>query len=45
MEQVNIMMILAVLFGISESLSMIPQIKANGVFQLIFNVLKSFKKQ
>lgn len=29
----------AVLFGISEALSLIPAIKANGVFQMIFNIL------
>jgi hypothetical protein len=32
--------IVLVLFGISEALSLIPQVQANGVFQLIFNVLK-----
>lgn len=33
-------LILGVLFGISEALSLIPGIQANGVFQFIFNVLK-----
>lgn len=37
----NKLTILGVLFGISELLSFIPSVKANGVFQLIFNALKS----
>lgn len=28
------------LFGISEALSMIPSIKANGMFQLLFWIIK-----
>lgn len=32
--------ILSVLFGISELLALIPGIKANGIFQLIYNFLK-----
>lgn len=32
--------IFGVLFGVSESLSLIPGVKANGVFQLIQNILK-----
>ncbi len=36
-------MIIGILFGISEALSMIPQIKANGIFQAIYNFLKSKK--
>lgn len=34
-------MILGVLFGVSEALSLIPQVKSNGVFQMIYNLLKS----
>jgi len=30
-----------VLFGMSEALGAIPSIKANGVFQLIFGILKT----
>jgi hypothetical protein len=41
----NITIILAVLFAISEGLSFIPAIKANGVFQFIFNLLKSAVKK
>jgi len=33
--------ILAALLAISEALSLIPQVKSNGVFQLIHNLLKS----
>lgn len=34
---------LAVLFGISESLALIPAVNANSVFQAIFNGLKFVK--
>lgn len=37
----NLAIIFGVLFGISEALSGIPAIKANGVFQSIYNVVKS----
>jgi hypothetical protein len=37
----NLVMIFGVLFGISESLAMIPSVKANSVFQMIFSVLKA----
>ena len=29
------------LLAISEALSLIPQVKSNGVFQVIYNLLKS----
>ena len=35
------MIILAALLAISEALSLIPQVKSNGVFQAIYNLLKS----
>ena len=35
--------ILAALWGASEALSMIPAIKANGVFQLVWSILKYVK--
>lgn len=38
-------MILGVLFGVSEALSMIPGVESNGVFQLVFNFLKDHKPQ
>ncbi len=41
MEQSTVLMIVSVLFGVSEALALIPQIKANSVFSLIFGVLKS----
>jgi len=41
----KILLVLAVLGGISEALSLIPAIKANGVFQLIYNALQSLKKK
>jgi hypothetical protein len=36
----KLLLVIAVLGGISEALSLIPAIKANGVFQLIQNILK-----
>lgn len=38
-------MIMSVLFGISEALANIPGVKANSVFQAIWNVLKALKPQ
>lgn len=35
------MIILGALLAVSEALSLIPQVKSNGIFQLIFNVIKS----
>jgi hypothetical protein len=37
----KVLLVLAVLGGLSEALSLIPSIKANGVFQLISNALKA----
>lgn len=39
----KVILILAVLGGISEALSLIPAIKANGVFQLVWDILKVLK--
>lgn len=36
----DILLVLAVLGGISEALSLIPAVKANGVFQLVASILK-----
>ena len=36
--------ILAVLFGISEALAYIPQVKSNSVFQASFSFLKKAKE-
>lgn len=37
----KMLLILAVLGGVSEALSLIPAVKANGVFQLVVNILKA----
>jgi len=37
----KMMMIIAVMGGISEALSLIPQVKANGVVQLIMQIIKA----
>ena len=39
MDTTTITIILAALFAVSEALSYIPALKANGVFQLIFGIL------
>ena len=36
----NMELILGVLLGVSELLSMIPGVKANGIFQALYNGLK-----
>jgi hypothetical protein len=41
----KIILIIAVLGGVSEALSLIPSIEANGVFQLVSNVLKKLKEK
>jgi hypothetical protein len=43
--QANLPIVLAVLLGISEALSVIPQVKANGIFQAIANALKVLKEK
>lgn len=40
MEVTTIMTWIAALGAISEALSLIPGVKANGLFQIIWNVLK-----
>lgn len=42
--QSNWAIVFGVLFGISESLALIPAVKANSVFQFIFGFLAKFKK-
>jgi hypothetical protein len=37
----KLLLVMAVLGGISEALSLIPSIKSNGVFQLISSALKA----
>ena len=36
----DLAIVFGVLFGIGEALSLIPRVKSNGIFQLIFNSLK-----
>ena len=38
--QANSAVVFGILFAASEALGLIPAIKSNGVFQLIFNWLK-----
>lgn len=37
----NAAMVLGVLLGISEALALVPGIKSNSIFQLVYNFLKS----
>lgn len=39
MNPETLAMIFMVLFGISEALAAIPQVKANSIFQVILNIL------
>lgn len=39
----NAVLILGVLLGMSESLALIPSVKANGIVDAIINVLKFVK--
>ena len=39
MDSGTLIIILAALLAVSEALSLIPALKANGVFQLIYGVL------
>lgn len=36
----HVELILAVLLGLSEALALIPQVKANGIFDLVLGILK-----
>ena len=40
MDLTTITAIISALYVISEALSLIPAVKANGIFQLLWNVLK-----
>lgn len=40
MDPITIIGILGAALAISEALSLIPGIKSNGIFQLVFNILK-----
>lgn len=41
----NLPLILAVALGVSESLALIPSVKANGIIDLIINILKILLKK
>lgn len=40
MDVTTIMVWIAALLAVSEALSLIPGVKANGIFQMIWNILK-----
>jgi hypothetical protein len=41
----NYPVIITVLFGLSETLALIPSVKSNSVFQLVVNVIKTLKEK
>ena len=41
MDTNTLLIIVAAALAISEALSLIPGIKSNGIFQLIFNILRT----
>lgn len=45
METSTVTIIVTALLALSEALSLIPSIKANGIFQSIVNVAKTFVKK
>lgn len=45
MLQSHAALIFGVLFGVSEALAQIPQVKANSVFQLVLSVLAKLSGQ
>lgn len=40
-----LLLIVSALLGVSELLALIPQIKANSIFQLVVNALKWLKEK
>jgi len=40
MDETTTLIILAAALAVSEALSMIPGLKSNGIFQLVYNILK-----
>ncbi|MFA5322378.1 MAG: hypothetical protein WC373_06850 [Smithella sp.] len=40
MENDMILIIVSALLAISEALSLIPGVKSNGIFQLVYNLLR-----
>jgi hypothetical protein len=43
MDSNTISLVLGALLAVSEALSMIPAVKANGIFQAIYNLLGAIK--
>lgn len=41
MEGLTVTIILAGALALSEALSMVPAIRANGIFQFVWNILKA----
>lgn len=41
MNQGTLLLVVSVLFGISEALAAIPAVKANSVFGLVYGILKA----
>lgn len=37
--------VFAALYATSEALSLIPAVKANGTFQLVFNIIKKLSRK
>lgn len=40
MDQTNIIIILSAVIAVSEAIALIPSVKSNSIFQLIYNGLK-----
>lgn len=40
MDTTQLMIIAGALFAVSEALALIPSVKSNSVFQLVYNLLK-----
>ena len=41
MDSITITLIIGALLAVSEALSLIPQVKANGLFQVLWRILKA----
>ena len=41
MDAITISIIVGALLAVSEALSLIPAVKANGIFQVLWRILKS----
>ena len=41
MDQQSLVIVAGALFAVSEALSLIPAVKSNGVFQFVFNLLRT----